>query len=99
MPLASRSRPKFWVLLTLIFITAAVYAPVLHYDFVNYDDRTYVTENPNVTSGLTWNGLWWALTTGYEANWHPLTWLSPMLDVQFYGFKPGPPHLSTWLLY
>ena len=88
-----------WISLALIFINLVVYAPVRNYDFLNYDDPDYVTENPHVTAGLTWNGIWWALTTGHAANWHPLTWLSHMLDVQMYGLNPGPHHVTNVILH
>ena len=83
----------------MIFINLVVYAPVRNYDFLNYDDPDYVTENPHVTAGLTWNGIWWALTTDHAANWHPLTWFSHMLDVQMYGLNPGPHHVTNVILH
>ena len=88
-----------WISLALIFINLVVYAPVRNYDFLNYDDPDYVTENPHVTAGLTWNGIWWALTTDHAANWHPLTWFSHMLDVQMYGLNPGPHHVTNVILH
>src|SRR2546428_1226345 len=88
-----------WVSLALILINLVVYAPLRNHDFLNYDDPEYVTENPHVTAGLTWNGIWWALTTGHAANWHPLTWLSHMLDVQMYGLNPGPHHVTNVILH
>src|SRR5208282_1193673 len=59
----------------------------------------YVSENADVSGGLTWHGVWWAFTTGAAANWHPLTWLSHMLDVQLYGAAPGPHHLTNLLFH
>src|SRR5215831_16367983 len=85
--------------LILAAITLSAYAPVTHYGFVNYDDPQYITQNPNVTSGLTRQGVKWAFTTGYQANWHPLTWLSHMLDVQFFGANAGLHHLSSVLFH
>ena len=83
-----------WAALALIAVNVFVYATVWHHDFVAWDDPDYITKNPNVSHGLTWRAAWWALTTGYAANWHPLTWLSHMLDVQLYGLHAGP-HLIT----
>ena len=71
----------------------AVYAQVGWHDFVAYDDPDYVTENAMVLRGLTLDGLRWAFTTGHMGHWHPLTWLSHMLDVQLFGLEPGPHHL------
>jgi Flp pilus assembly protein TadD len=79
----------------LAAVTLAVYWPVGHYEFVDYDDRVYVVENAHVAAGLTRAGMAWAFTrlTGDGTYWHPVTWLSHMLDCQIFGLKPGPPHL------
>ena len=77
----------------LTLITVFVYAPVRHYGFVNFDDTEYITHNAVVTAGLTWRGIHWAFTTGYQSNWHPLTWVSHMLDVQLFGVNAGRHHL------
>ena len=74
-------------------VTFVVYLPVCNHEFVRYDDDLYVTENPHVTSGLSWLNVKWAFTTGYASNWHPLTWLSLMLDCTVFGVKSGPLHL------
>ncbi|MEW6264960.1 MAG: tetratricopeptide repeat protein [Thermodesulfobacteriota bacterium] len=83
--------------LLLAVVTLVVYWPVAGHDFVNYDDPKYILENPYVRSGLTPRGLAWALTTFHASNWHPLTWLSHMLDSQLFGLKPGPHHLVNLL--
>ncbi|MEZ4289302.1 MAG: tetratricopeptide repeat protein [Myxococcota bacterium] len=75
--------------LALAAALALVYAPVVGHDFVDFDDRVYVADNPEIASGLGWDGVRWAFTTGYAANWHPLTWLSHMLDVELFGLEPG----------
>ena len=77
----------------LIGINVLAYAPLRNYEFVNYDDPQYVTQNPYVTGGLVWPAVIWAFTTGHQANWHPLTWLSHMVDVQLLGLNPGAHHL------
>jgi tetratricopeptide (TPR) repeat protein len=79
--------------------TVAVYWPVTGFDFVNFDDPFYVTENPEVQPGLTRAGLDWALRATQAANWHPVTWVSHMLDCQLYGPRAGGHHLTSVLLH
>ena len=67
--------------------------------FVSYDDHSYVAENPRVQSGVTWSGIKWAFTSFSQANWHPLTWLSHMLDCQVYGLNPAGHHATSVLLH
>ena len=88
-----------WCITFLIAITFFAYAPVRQYGFINYDDPQYVAQNPNVTGGLTWHGIIWAFTTGYQSNWHPLTWLSHMLDVQLFSANAGAHHLINVFLH
>ncbi len=83
----------------LILVTLLVYLPVWHYPFVNYDDEMYVTGNPMVQAGLTWTGVQWAFTTLETGNWHPLTWLSLMLDRQLFGLNAGGCHLVNVLFH
>ena len=91
----------------LVVITLVAYAPVVRYGLVDYDDIAYIADNPHVRAGLTLRGVQWAFTTGYMANWHPLTWLSHMLDVQLFGENAGAYHavnlafhvLNTLLLF
>jgi hypothetical protein len=83
----------------LALATLAVFWQVRSYDFVNYDDLDYVTDNRHVTAGLTRDGIIWAFTTGYFSYWHPLTWLSHMLDCQLFGTNPGWHHLVNLLLH
>jgi protein O-mannosyl-transferase len=97
---APPSRQRIAVIcLILIALILIVYGPVRHYGFVSIDDGSYVTVNPDVNTGLTWHGVVWALTSGYAANWHPLTWWSHMLDVQLYGLNAGPHHVTNVLLH
>ncbi len=81
--------------LLLIASTLLVYAPVKDYPFINYDDNVYVTSNPWVKQGLTWQGADWAITKLDLGFWHPLTWLSHMLDTQLFGLNPAGHHLTT----
>jgi protein O-mannosyl-transferase len=83
----------------LIVITVAVYANVRTFDFVSYDDPWYITSNPNLADGLTARSIWWAFTAGYLFYWHPATWLSHLLDVQFYGLHAGGHHVTNLLLH
>src|ERR1700744_4835374 len=71
------------------------FGQVVHYDFVNYDDGDYVYENVIVKRGLTLSGIGWVLTHVHAANWHPVTTLSHMLDVQLYGLSPGGHHATN----
>ncbi len=85
-----------WVVLASVALATAtigVYWPTHTHDFVLFDDPEYYTENPWVQQGLTWAGIKWAFTTGYFSYWHPLTWLSHMLDVRLFGASPAGPHL------
>ena len=77
------------------FVTLLVFWPVGRYPFVSYDDGIYIFENDPVKAGLTASGLRWAFTTLYETNWHPLTWMSHMLDVELFGVNAGAHHLSS----
>ena len=88
-----------FVCLLLALVTLDVYWPVTRHAFTNYDDPDYVSENSKVQSGLTLDGVKWAFTTGYAGNWHPLTWLSHMLDWQLFGPNPGAHHLVNLLIH
>jgi hypothetical protein len=81
------------VCLLLAVSTLAVFWQVHEHDFVNLDDWLYVKNNPHVQGGLTGRGLLWAFSSGRAANWHPLTWLSHMLDCELFGNNPGRHHL------
>lgn len=96
----------FLICILLATITFAVYLPVRNYEFLHYDDNGYVTENAEVKQGLNWQGIKWAFTTGCASNWHPLTWLSLMLDCELFraaslpeGVKPGPMHIVNVLFH
>lgn len=81
--------------LLLIAATFIVFAPVAQHDYINLDDQAYVPENPHINKGLTLDGVRWAFTTHHGGSWHPVTWLSHMLDVQWFGLKAGPQHLMS----
>src|ERR1041385_3558503 len=80
-------RKLILISIALFGLTFLVFLPATRNEFVNFDDTVYVTENPHVQSGLTLANLKWAMTTGHGGNWHPLTWLSHMVDCQIYGSK------------
>src|SRR5436190_12168302 len=92
------ARPRL-IALVLLTVTALVYLPVGRNAFLVYDDPDYVTENRVVQSGLTPAGVRWAFTTFHASNWHPLTWLSHMLDWQTYGTDAGPQHFISALFH
>jgi tetratricopeptide (TPR) repeat protein len=88
-----------FICLCLAVVTAAVYWPVRHFEFTNYDDDVYVTENPHVQGGVTLRGVVWAFTTPHFNMWMPLTWLSCMLDCQLFGLNAGAHHLVNVLFH
>jgi Tfp pilus assembly protein PilF len=92
-------RGELVVAVILITVTCAVFSPVLTHQFILYDDTSYVTENAVVGAGLTWRGVTWAFTTTFTGNWHPLTWLSHMADVQLFGMVPRWHHLMNLVLH
>jgi tetratricopeptide (TPR) repeat protein len=94
-----RRRRTWLVCLGLALAVLAAYAPVWHAGFITYDDPAYVTANPHVQGGLSWAGLLWAFTTAHASNWHPLTWISHMLDFQLYGMNPAGHHLTSVALH
>jgi tetratricopeptide (TPR) repeat protein len=83
----------------LAFVTLVLYWPVQNFQFNNYDDAQYLTQNPRVQNGLSIEAIDWAFTSGYAGNWHPLTWLSHLLDVQVFGFNAGGHHFTNLLFH
>ncbi len=96
----ARERTRFVALaLALVVAVSVVYAPVRAHGFVAYDDDVYLTANAHVARGLDWAQIGWVWTHPLAANYHPLTWLSHMLDVQLFGLEPGPHHLVNVALH
>jgi len=93
------SRTIFAIGLALIAVTVAVYSQVRNFDFIIYDDPAYVTLNQQVKDGLSVKGVVWAFTSSQASNWHPLTWLSLMLDCELFGPDPHRMHLTNLLLH
>ena len=83
------------ICLGLLLAILIAYWPVRLNDFVLYDDGDYLTNNSQVQKGLTWDGMQWAFTSGHAANWHPVTWISHMVDVELFGMNPAGHHLSA----
>ena len=87
------SRQRLIVGVALAVLTVVAFADLRHADFVQLDDPAYVSENARVAEGLTASTVSWAMTTFYNSNWHPLTWLSHLTDVQLFGLNPGAHHV------
>ena len=100
LPLVFLRRRKTVAICLLLFVLVLWgFLPSLYNGFVNYDDNVYVTENLQVQAGLTWESLAWAFgkVHGEQTYWHPLTWVSHMLDCRLYGLKPWGHHLTSVL--
>jgi tetratricopeptide (TPR) repeat protein len=94
----ARTRLVCWM---LVLVTLVLFAQVRSYEFVEYDDPEYVMENQNVKNGFTKEGLAWAFgkVHGESTYWHPLTWMSHMLDCQLFGMNAGAHHLVSVFLH
>jgi tetratricopeptide (TPR) repeat protein len=90
-----KAHTREFTALLLALMTLAIFWPVAMHDFVNYDDDDYITANPQVLSGLKAHNVVWAFSTSHSSNWHPLTWISHMLDCQLFGQHPGAHHLVS----
>jgi len=88
-------RKRLLIGVVLMAGTVLVYGQLIHADFIPYDDQAYVTENSVVRGGLTWSGARWALSDIHTGYWHPLTWLSLMLDYELYGLHAGGYHVTN----
>jgi protein O-mannosyl-transferase len=94
--------PKKHLLIISLLLTVATlmaFWQVTYSDFINFDDGRYVTENRHIQDGLTVEAIRWAFTTLYAEFWHPLTWLSHLVDVQLFGLDPRGHHLTNLLLH
>jgi len=99
MRISLHKESSFLVYGFLVVSTLAIYWPVLNHEFVNYDDDKYVTENPNVKRGITYDSIIWTFTTPHYHMWHPLTSLTNLLDYQLFGLNPTGHHLTNLLLH
>jgi protein O-mannosyl-transferase len=93
------SRRQWLAVLALVALTAAVYAPVLGFGFVNHDDDRYLVQNPMVQQGLNPQTVGWAFSTLYFSNWHPVTWISYLVDIELFGLHPGALHAINLMLH
>lgn len=90
---------NLYLALGLGAVCILLYGQTIGFDFVGIDDSGYVARNAVVANGLSWAGIKWAFTTFEQTNWHPLTWISYLLDATFFGVKPGPYHLVNTILH
>jgi tetratricopeptide (TPR) repeat protein len=79
----------------LVLATLAIYLPAVQMMFISFDDPDYVWRNPRVVGGLRWDSVWWSVSHSFASNWHPLTWVSHMLDFQLYGMNAGGHHATN----
>jgi tetratricopeptide (TPR) repeat protein len=93
--------PAWLIAVLLALVTIAIYWPATGHDFINFDDPLYITDNPHIRAGLTWEGLAWAFgrVHGEGTYWHPVSWVSHMVDCQLYGLKPRGHHLTNVLVH
>ncbi|HPL47857.1 MAG TPA: hypothetical protein PLR13_08525, partial [Smithella sp.] len=92
-------RQKVFIYIFLTVVSLAVYGQVGQFDFINFDDNVYITDNHHVQSGITLASIRWALTTTYAEFWHPLTWLSLMADYELYGLHAGGYHVTNLIFH
>jgi len=93
------NRRTWLVCSVLVLVTLAIYWPVRHYDFVEYDDPDYVSENQTIRSGITPYSLMWSFVDAHTANWLPVTCVAHMLDCQLFGVNPGAHHMVNVALH
>ena len=96
---AEETRTNSAIALFLALVTLVLFWPVSGFEFINFDDDEFVTENPNVLPGLTLKGIAWALTTTSSDYWRPLSWMSHMLDISLFGLNAGGHHLTNLLFH
>jgi hypothetical protein len=96
--ITDRFTSRFWLGFALLLLTFLTFARIHRFDFIGFDDPLYVN-HPRVLQGLTAKNVAWAMVAADASNWHPLTWVSHMLDVQLWGMNPGPPHLINAILH
>ena len=90
-----KRRLEIVICLFLVSVSLLIYFQVTGFEFVTYDDESYITKNPYIKAGFTHESIVWAFTSGYSANWHPLTWFSHMLDMELYGLNPMGHHWTN----
>ena len=100
-PSAGSPRARTVVVMCVLLALAVIILFGRSYDFgcLGFDDGEYFSANDQVQAGLTWKGVRWAMLTGHASNWHPVTWLSLMLDVELWGHGPAGPHVTNVILH
>ena len=93
-----RKKPML-LCVALALVTLLLYGRVAHHEFLTLDDASYVFQNVHVNTGLKLDNVIWAFTSFYSCNWHPITWLSHMVDCQLFGLNPGPQHMVSVFLH
>ncbi len=95
----SNKRLRWITVLMIVVITAGAYYQAASFDFVSYDDRSYITDNVRVQSGLSFSNILWAFTASECSNWHPLVWITYMTGCHFFGLTPSVFHLLNLLFH
>src|SRR5262249_45042204 len=88
-----------WICLGLAVLGLVIFVQTFSFGFVTWDDPQYITENLQLRQGLTMSNVWWALTTTYQFYWHPLTWLSYLVDYEWFGLNAGGYHAVNAVLH
>jgi protein O-mannosyl-transferase len=96
---ANREKNVVTLCLLLVASALAFYNPIVHNQFIDFDDASYILKNAQVHDGLTWSTVKWSFSTFQEGNWHPLTWMSHALDYQLFRFNPVGHHYTNLLLH
>ena len=94
-----QTHAAFWICALLVVVNLAIYAQLVRHPFIDFDDDLYISKNAWVQSGLTGQGVIWAFTSFHAANWHPLTWLSHMVDADLFGMHPGGHHAMNLMFH
>lgn len=100
-PIGTQTKLRTYVVVCALLAIAvvAIYANVAHFGINDFDDVIYIYDNPHVRTGLTLDNVAWSLTAAHAANWHPLTWISHMVDVELFGLDPGGHHITNILIH
>lgn len=99
-PETKTNKGKLLLFATCIFFTVlTLFYPAKEFSFYNFDDNEYITENPFVFGGLTKENILWAFSKTHSGHWHPLTWISHMIDIELFGLDPGAMHLENIVIH
>lgn len=95
----NKYRSVILICMALIIVTTIVFSRVGDHEFLLFDDEDYITQNPHIENGITVSNIAWAFSSVYASNWHPITWLSHMADVQLYGMNPRGHHFTNVIIH